>query len=291
MLFDTACIVGVGLIGGSFGLAARERGLVRHVVGAVRREETARVAVEVGAVDTASLDLSEAACEADLIFMAPPVGQMVSLSQQLAPVVCPDAVITDGGSTKADIVRDCTPIFPQAHFVGGHPMAGSERTGVEAARADLFENAMWVLTPNETTPAPVLEKLIALVEGVGATPLLMNAATHDAVLAVTSHIPHLTASALVHLFSATKNEAEVAGQLVAGGWRDSTRIAAGSPEMWRDISLANSSAIGKGLDALIAELQTVRALLVEENGDRLLEWFDRAAVVRRKHNPASNSSE
>lgn len=283
MLFDTACIVGVGLIGGSFGQAVRERGLVREVIGAVRREETATAAIQCGAVDSATTDLQEAARGADLIFMAPPVGQMESLCRQLAPVVQDNAVITDGGSTKGDIVENCTRIFGQkAHFVGGHPMAGSERTGVEAARANLFEGAIWVLTPSPQTPGPVLQSLVELVEGVGATPLLLNAQVHDALLAVTSHLPHITAAALVHLFSAAQTESELAGQLTAGGWRDSTRIAAGSPEMWRDICLANSAALQKGLDDLIEQLTTVRSLLVEENGDRLLEWFDKASVVRNK---------
>ncbi|HEX8833717.1 MAG TPA: prephenate dehydrogenase/arogenate dehydrogenase family protein [Abditibacteriaceae bacterium] len=283
MLFDTACIVGVGLIGGSFGIAVRERGLVRQVVGAVRREETINLAFQRGAVDNATTDLAMAARGADLIFMAPPVGQMASLCEQLAPVVRADAVITDGGSTKAQIVKDCTRIFGQkAYFVGGHPMAGSERTGVEAARGNLFENAIWVLTPGANTPPPVVNQLLALIEGVGATPLLLNAPTHDALLAVTSHLPHITAAALVHLFSLAREESEVAQQLVAGGWRDSTRVAAGSPEMWRDICLANSAAITRGLDDLIGQLETVRALLTADNGDRLLDWFDRASVARRK---------
>jgi prephenate dehydrogenase len=283
MLFDTACVVGVGLIGGSFGMAVRERGLVRQVIGVVRREATINAAFQRGAVDNATTDITLAARGADLVFMAPPVGQMADLCTQLAPVVRADAVVTDAGSTKAQIVQECSAIFGQkAYFVGGHPMAGSERTGVEASRSDLFEGAVWVLTPTAQTPPPVVNQLLALVEGLGATPLLLNAAAHDSLLAVTSHLPHITAAALVQLFSVARNESEVAQQLIASGWRDSTRIAAGSPEMWRDICLANSSAITRGLDDLIEELETVRSMLQQENGDRLLEWFDRASVARRK---------
>lgn len=283
MLFDTACIVGVGLIGGSFGQAVLERGLVREVTGAVRREETAAAALQCGAVTSASTNLQEAARNADLIFMAPPVGQMESLCRQLAPVVGPETIITDGGSTKGDIVENCTRIFGNAgHFVGGHPMAGSEKTGVEAARPDLFEGAIWVLTPSDQTVPAVMDKLVNLVEGVGALPLIINAQAHDALLAVTSHLPHITAAALVHLFSAAKNESDLAGQLTAGGWRDSTRIAAGSPEMWRDISLANSAALIKTIDDLIEQLTTVRSLLADQNGDRLLEWFDKASIARKQ---------
>lgn len=283
MLFDTVCIVGVGLIGGSFGIAARERGLARRVVGAARREETVQAARGCGAIDEGTTEVEVAARGADLVFLAPPVGQMRPLCERIAPVVHADAIVTDAGSTKADIVRDCTRLFsPKAYFVGGHPMAGSERTGVEAARGDLFEGAVWVLTPTAHTPPPVVNQLLALVEGVGAMPLLLNADAHDALLAVTSHVPHITAAALVHLFADAREESEVAQQLIASGWRDSTRIAAGSPEMWRDISLANAPALSHSLDELIAQLETVRALLVEGNGDRLLEWFERAAVMRRK---------
>lgn len=283
MLFDTVCIVGVGLIGGSFGQAMRERGLARHVVGAVRREETAQAAHQKGALDSATTDLTDAVRGADLIFMAPPVGQMKNLCERIAPRVRADAIITDAGSTKAQIVKECTPIFaPKSYFVGGHPMAGSDRTGVEAARSDLFEGATWVLTPTSDTPPPVVNQLLALIEGLGAQPLLLNASAHDQLLAVTSHLPHITAAALVHLFSQTKNQSEVAQQLVATGWRDSTRIAAGSPEMWRDISLANANALTKSLDTLIKELQCVRELLASQKSDDLLEWFDKAAQQRRK---------
>ena len=284
MLFDTVCIVGVGLIGGSFGQAVRERGLARHVVGAVRREETARLAIEKGAVDRATTDILEAVRGADLVFMAPPVGQMATLCAQIAPVMRADAIVTDAGSTKAQIVRECTQLFsPKSYFVGGHPMAGSEKTGVEAARSDLFEGATWVLTPTSDTPPPVVNQLLALVEGVGAQPLLLNANAHDQLLAVTSHLPHITAAALVHLFSGAKNESEVASQLIATGWRDSTRIAAGSSEMWRDISLANAPALTKTLDNLIDELENVRTLLVSGESDALLDWFEQASRERRKH--------
>jgi prephenate dehydrogenase len=220
---------------------------------------------------------------ADMIFMAPPVGQMATLCEQLAPVVRADAIITDAGSTKAKVVQQCSRIFGQkAYFVGGHPMAGSERTGVEAARSNLFEGAVWVLTPNADTPPPVVNHLISLVEGMGAMPLLLNAEMHDALLSVTSHLPHITASALVHLFATAKDESELAQQLIASGWRDSTRIAAGSAEMWRDICLDNAPAITRGLDDLIEQLQNVRDMLVGAEGDRLHDWFERGAIERRK---------
>jgi prephenate dehydrogenase len=283
MLFDSVCIVGVGLIGGSFGMALRERGLARHVTGVVRREATAQEALQRGAIDRASSDVSEAARGADLVFLASPVGQMSALCEQLAPAVRADAIITDAGSTKARVVESGARFFDEkAYFVGGHPMAGSERTGVEAARGDLFEGAVWVLTPTASTPPPVVNQLLTLVEAVGATPLLLNAEAHDALLSVTSHLPHITASALVNVFATAQRESDVAQQLVAGGWRDSTRIAAGSAEMWRDICLDNAPAITRSLDEMIEQLQNVRDMLVGRESDALFDWFEEAAVVRRR---------
>jgi prephenate dehydrogenase len=283
-MFDTVCIVGVGLIGGSFGIAVREKKLARQVIGAVRRQETINAAFQKRAVDNATTNLAEAMRGADLVFLAPPVGQVKALCEELAPHVREGAIVTDAGSTKAEMVKECAPIFgSKAHFIGGHPLAGSERTGVEHARGDLFNNATWILTPSAETPASETEKLKALIDGIGAVALVLDPQTHDQLLAVTSHIPHITAAALVHLFATAQKEHELVEKLIAGGWRDSTRIAAGSPEMWRDICVANAPSIGKSLDELIAELQKLRSLLEEKNGDELHDWFEAASVVRRKH--------
>lgn len=283
-IFDTVCIVGVGLIGGSFGIALREKKLARQVVGAVRRQETINAAFQKGAVDNASTNLAEAVRGADLILLAPPVGQMKALCEELAPLIKAGAVVTDAGSTKADIVEECGPIFgTKAHFIGGHPMAGSERIGVENARGDLFDNATWILTPEENTPAAELGKLQKLIEGIGARPLILDPRTHDRLLAISSHVPHVTAAALVHLFNHARDGHDVIEQLIAGGWRDSTRVAAGSPEMWRDICIANATPIGQSLDELITELQKLRDLLKDNKAEEIGHWFEAAAQTRRKH--------
>ncbi|MEO6907763.1 MAG: prephenate dehydrogenase/arogenate dehydrogenase family protein, partial [Abditibacteriaceae bacterium] len=175
------------------------------------------------------------------------------------------------------------PIFgSKAHFVGGHPVAGSERVGVEHAKADLFDNATWILTPTPETPKDSIEKLQRLIEAIGAKPLVMDAVTHDSLLAVTSHLPHISASLLVHLFMQTQDNYAVVEQLIAGGWRDSTRVAAGSPEMWRDICLANSEALIQNVDRMAEALGEVRQMLEEKNADVLQDWFASAAAVRRK---------
>ena len=283
-MFDSVCIVGVGLIGGSFGIAIRDKNLAKQVVGAVRRQETINAAFQKGAVDNATTNLEEAARGADLILLAPPVGQMKSLCEELAPVIKAGAIVTDVGSTKVEVIAECAPIFgSKAHFIGGHPMAGSERTGVEYARGDLFDKAMWILTPTESTPADELEKLKQLVAAIGATPIILDPKTHDQLLAVTSHVPHVTAAALVRLFNKTHDDHEVVSSLIAGGWRDSTRVAAGGAEMWRDICMANAEPIAENLDLLIAELQKMRSLLQEKNSEEMRDWFDDAAVTRRRH--------
>lgn len=290
-MFAKVCIVGVGLIGGSFGVALRKQKLAREVVGAVRREATIEAALQKNAVDHATTTLLEAVSDADLILLAPPVGQMKQLCEKIAPAVQPNAIVTDAGSTKAQIVEECTPIFAgKAHFIGGHPMAGSERTGVENSTGELFKNATWILTPTADTPVSPLTKLQTLLEKIGARPLLLAPQLHDELLAVTSHLPHITAAALVHTFAQTHREHELVSRLIAGGWRDSTRVAAGSPEMWRDICLANAEPIQEKLESLIAQLSALQHALKQKDGQTLQTWFEEAAQTRTRYNPPSHSS-
>lgn len=284
-MFDTICIVGVGLIGGSLGLAVRERGLAKRIVGVARREEVQREAVRLGAVDDATDDVIAAVRNADLVFLATPVGAMRSVCEQIAPHVRDGALITDGGSVKAQVVRECTPLFKigprreQGYFIGGHPMAGSEQSGVAAARADLFQGATWVITHTPQTIRHASLQMKELTSALGARPIVMSPEEHDEIVAVTSHLPHLTAAALVHLFA---HAPENAAQLVANGWRDSTRVAAGDAQMWRDIALQNAPALTQTLDDFIVELQELRARVAAQDGEELYRWFDAAARVRRE---------
>ena len=279
-MFSRLVIVGIGLIGGSFGLAARRAGFAREIVGVARSQNTLDKAVEMGACDWSTADLMEAASNADLVLLAPPVAQMEAICRAIAPVVAASALVTDAGSTKAQIVETCEPLFETAHFIGGHPMAGGERMGVEAARADLFEDATWILTPTPRTDAEVLAHLTEIIERIGARVLQMDAARHDETLAVTSHLPHMTAAALMHIFAGLDDEN--AAQVVAGGWRDATRIAAGSAEMWRDIALANRGALLGALDEMDAELKRFRAALEREDGAAIESWLESAARARRE---------
>ena len=283
-MFEKAAILGIGLIGGSFGLALKERGLAREIWGVGRRQSTLDAALEVGACDFATLNEIEAVQNADLVFLAAPVGQMRVLSEEIAPYLSPNALVTDGGSTKRQIVADCEAIFAdRALFVGGHPMAGSEKTGVEAARATLFEGARWILTPTEATPKIAIETLKILVEKLGAKSLILNPTQHDELLAVTSHLPHLTASALVHAFLSAKTQFPDAEKLVAGGWRDSTRIAAGSAQLWRDISLANGDSLSAEIGKLVAQLQILQLRITQNDGEWLENWLAVAADERKNY--------
>ena len=284
-LFDTLAILGVGLIGGSLGLAARERGLARHVVGYARRGEVREAALACGAVDAATDDLVAAVREADCVFLATPLGVMRELCEQIAPHVRADALITDGGSVKGLVVYECAPLFDSGNFVGGHPMAGSEQSGVGAARASLFEGATWALTPTLETNPQAIQRLFALIEGVGARPLTLAPYEHDKLVAVTSHLPHMTAAALVHRFASVRAEHPDVSQLTAGGWRDSTRVAAGDTTMWRDIALANAPAMLAALDDMVSELQSLRALIAEgeAQSESLFHWLEAASQVRKHH--------
>lgn len=282
MEFQRVAVLGIGLIGGSFGLALKERGLARHIVGVARREETRLEALASGVCDEVSADAVDAARGADLVFLASPVGAMPGLCANIASVVAPGCLVTDGGSTKERVVRDCEPLFAGAHFVGGHPMAGSAQTGPGAARADLFQNAVWILTPTASTDAGALNSMRELVAAFGSRVVEMAPDAHDELLAVSSHLPHLTASALVHSFLKSKEGAPQIADLVAGGWRDSTRVAAGSAEMWRDICLDNGPCVEQALDGFLRELQQLRDLVSRRDGVALEQWLDEAAVERKK---------
>lgn len=281
-MFHRVCIVGIGLIGGSFGLALKKHGLAREILGVARRQSTLDEAIEAGVCDYATSDLIEAATNADLVFLSPPVGQMLAICEQIASVIAENALVTDAGSTKAQIVAECEPVFAgKADFIGGHPMAGSEKVGPSAARADLFDGATWILTPTEKTDAKSLQILGNLVEKLGAKPISLNSHAHDELLAVTSHLPHISAAALTHIFDAAHSKNALAPALIAGGFRDGTRVAAGSPEMWRDICLANRAAIGTVLGAMTLQIRDLQSVLERGDEAALLDWFETAARVRR----------
>jgi len=279
-MFDTVAIVGVGLIGGSLGMALRERGLARRVIGIPRRAETLAEALSVRAIDDGTLDLA-AVSAADLVVLAPPVLTIPPLVEAMAPHLRPGAVLTDVGSTKGSLMRVLPPLLPEGvDLVGGHPMAGSERGGVLAARADLFEGATYILTPDSRARPESAARLAELIRSLGAVPVVMEPDLHDDAVARISHLPHVVAAALAEAAGAGAVPADVLRLLVAGGFKSTTRIAASSPEMWRDICLTNREAILAGLSDFEAALGAFRAALEAESPDALLSAFGRGKTVR-----------
>jgi prephenate dehydrogenase len=270
--FARVAILGVGLMGGSLGMALRARGLAQTVVGWDHNPDSLTLAQKRGAIDLAEPALDLAVQNADAIFLAVPVAVAPDLLERIVPHVSPTALLSDLGSVKTAIVATGARLFGE-RFVGGHPMAGSEQSGVGAARADLFADAAWAIVPAypESLPAePFLARLLALVTTLEARPLLLDAATHDRLVALISHLPHALAFAL-HGVVESDPERELALQLAGGSYRDMTRVASSEPTLWRGIFQANRDFL---LAALTTYEQQLNALIQAIRDD------DGAAIER-----------
>jgi len=279
VIVDTLAIVGTGLIGGSFSLALKQAGAVREVLGVGRNPARLTVARELGLIDRA-VDWAEAG-QADCILLALPVGETEAVLKQLAPHLKAGAIVTDAGSTKVNVVAAARAVLGErfADFVPGHPIAGSEQSGPGAARADLYQGKKVVLTPQAETRADALATVRALWEAAGAQVETLDADLHDRVFAAVSHLPHLAAFALVDEL-AQRADGDTFFRFAASGFRDFTRIAGSSPEMWRDIALANREAVMVELDAYLAALQALRSAVSAEDAAALLAIFSRARAAR-----------
>ncbi len=292
MHFRKVTLVGVGLLGGSLGMALRQRGLADHVCGVVRRSSIIADCERLGAVDTATRALGQAVRGADLIVLCSPIGQMGALTRELLPFLEPDAVVTDVGSVKASLVADLEGPVAQAggHFVGSHPMAGSERTGVQSARPDLFEGALCAVTPTARSDAAAVGRVQQLWQALGSRVLTLSPAQHDDLVSRSSHLPHVVAAALANYVLSPANPKDQAA-LCAGGFRDTTRIASGSPEMWRDIALANRENLGRVLGVLIGDLQEFQRALQQSDSGQITEFFTSAKDRRDAWaNPAARAT-
>jgi len=272
--FSSVAIVGLGLIGGSLALAIRERWPEVRIVGLDRPPVLAH-AIGSGAIDRAARDLSDLG-NPSLVVLAAPVRENVRMLSELASVELGSAILTDVGGTKRDIVESARILPIGSRFVGGHPLGGAERGGFGFARPDLFVGRPWILTPHDSAPAAVVERLCNWVSGLGSKPSTMDAGQHDQLMAFLSHWPQLATSTLMEVIGeATGPE----GLRLAGrGLRDTTRLASSPAEVWHDITLTNPDDIGHALDLLIARLQAVRADL--GRGTVLDEVFERAARWR-----------
>jgi prephenate dehydrogenase len=284
-VFDTVAIAGLGLIGGSLGMALRRRDLARRVIGLPRRAETIAEGLSMGAIHEGSLDLA-AVADAELVVLAAPVRTCETLARGLAPYLKPGTLVTDVGSTKAELTLLIPELLPKGvDFVGGHPMAGSERGGVLAGRADLFEGAVWVLTRAARTRPENVVRVSRLVRALGATPVEMDPELHDDAVARISHLPHLVAAALAEAAERGSVPADVLRLLVAGGFKSTTRIAASPPEMWRDICLTNRKAVLASLRDFEGALARFREALEQEDGAAVQEAFAQGKASRDRLAP------
>jgi prephenate dehydrogenase len=281
-LVGRAAILGVGLVGGSLGLALRSRGLAREVVGLTRRAETLEAALALGAIDRGARSAAEAVKEADLVVLATPVRTAKEHLREMGGGLKSGALVTDVGSTKAEIVAAAQGLTPRAVFIGGHPIAGAEESGVKAARADLFEEATWVLTPTEECDPVALAHLEEVIRAVGARPVRMSAQLHDRLVAASSHGPHLAAGCLVRLARRLAEENPELLTLLGSGFRDATRIAAGDPAVWRDICLTNRDWILAFLGKLEEEMTSLKHLLARGEAAELELWLASARQARRE---------
>lgn len=277
MKFQKVTIVGVGLLGGSLGLAIKKRKLARQVVGYVRRKASIAECKRFRAVDLATTDLRKAVSGADLIILCTPIGRMRELVEEMLPTLKRGAIVTDVGSAKTGVVKKLEPLIAKAgaHFVGSHPMAGAEKIGVAAARADLFECAACVVTPTQRTNKAALRKVAQFWKSLGGRLLTLSPKLHDALVGRSSHLPHLVAAALAANVLDPKHPRQQT-ELCANGFRDTTRIASGSPEMWRDIALANRAHVRRALDEFVRELQRVQALLRGGDASKIQKFFESA---------------
>lgn len=280
MRWKKVSIIGVGLLGGSLGQALRKRKLAGQVVGCVRRQATINEAKLAQAVDSATLDFSEAAKNADLIVLCTPIAQMREALQKLLPHLKRGAIVTDVGSVKASVMRELEPLATKhgVHFVGSHPMAGSERMGVSAARPDLYLDAACVVTPTKKSNPKAVLAVESLWRSVGSHVIRLTPAKHDELVARSSHLPHLLASQLVN-FTLTNNSPNQS-LLCATGFRDTTRIASGSSEMWRDIALANRGQLSKTLRQFTRDLLKLQKLVQAGDKKALGQFFKRAKQRR-----------
>jgi prephenate dehydrogenase len=278
-LFEKLAIFGVGLIGGSVALALRAAGQSGAIVGVGRNGDGLQEAIVRGVVDRAEPP-ETAVQDADIVLLATPVGQFEPILRTIAPHVSPHVMITDAGSTKGDVVAVMRATLPRlGRCVPAHPIAGAEHSGVAAARAGLFQGKNVVLTPLAETEADALGKAEAFWQACGANLVRMTAEEHDRVFAAVSHLPHLLAFALVDDIARRPDAERILG-FAAGGFRDFSRIASSSPEMWRDICLANRDALLAELDAYQDELMQLRRMLTESDGAGLEALFHRARQAR-----------
>ncbi len=273
-LFNKVAIIGVGLIGGSIGLALRRKRLAKKVIGVCRHKDSLRKAQQIGAIDRGTLEYKAAVEDADLVILAAPVEQIIKIGKKIIPYLKPGCVVTDAGSTKEEIVREIEKALPAGIcFVGAHPLAGSEKKGVQFARADLFKGARCILTKTKRTKAKALKEVSCFWEVLGCRIAILTPQRHDKIVALISHLPHLAAGQLIRV-------AKDSLGFAAGGFWDTTRVASSDAEIWSDICSSNKKFIIQATDAYIRRLQFIRKLISKNDKERLSLEFKTAKSLR-----------
>jgi prephenate dehydrogenase len=277
MTIQRLSILGVGLLGGSIGLALKSASSSVRIIGYGHREESLQAALKLGAIDEATTDLARAVADCELIVLCTPVGVFENLLQIIAPALKAGAIVTDVGSTKRSVCRLAEKLLPTGvHFVGSHPMAGSEERGISAARADLYRAALCITTPTQRTDSAALRTVETFWTGLGMRVTRLSPDDHDRLLSDVSHLPHALAAVLVTM------QADNALPLAGKGFADSTRIAAGDAGIWRDIFIDNADNLRDSTRRFRQHLDRLQAMLDESKSAELLKWLDSAARRRRQ---------
>ena len=280
---DTLAVIGVGLIGGSFSLALKRAKLVRRVIGVGRTKKNLDAALSRGIIDEASRDAAAAVRNAEVVMLATPVGQMPEVMAEIAPALGPKTVVTDGGSTKQDVIdyarRFLGPHFDR--FVPAHPIAGTEKSGATAAFPELYRDRNVILTPLRETNASAVRRVRALWQACGANVIELHPKRHDRIFGAVSHLPHVIAFALVSALAKRPDARTLLG-FSGAGLRDTVRIAGSSPEMWRDICIANRAELLALIDEYVDELELARSAIENADAAPLTEMFERARNARAR---------
>ena len=283
-MIERLCVIGVGLIGGSLARALREADACREVVGAGRNPANLQTAIDLGVIDRYETDLARAVAGADMVLVSVPLGAMPAVFNAIRGYLSPHAVLTDAGSAKGGVIEAARQAFDgvPAFFVPGHPIAGTEQSGVEASFAGLYKDRRVILTPLPETDVQATARVRDMWEVAGAEVVEMDPVHHDAVLAATSHLPHVLAYTLVESLTRLGDSGEVF-EYAAGGFRDFTRIASSDPVMWRDICLANGDAIQLMIEHFVADLQELTEAIQNRDGQQLLDLFTSARDARDRY--------
>ncbi len=275
-------ILGLGLMGASLALALKKRGYAGRLLGYARRETTRNQAIADGLFDEVFADPAECVGDADIVVVCVPIWTIAKLAEEIVGALKPHAVVTDVGSTKSELLKTLEPLFAgsKAFFVGSHPIAGSEKTGIEAGDPDLYEGRLTVVCPSDDTPTEAEQAVAGLWKSAGAEVVEMSPAAHDAMLASTSHLPHMVAAAVAR--SVANGDPAVKADFCGTGFKDTTRVASGSSDMWVDIIDTNRTALEAELDRFHEELQGLIHILRSGNGDDIRQWLEEAAATRNQ---------